>query len=43
MELAGLYLFTLATISITFAGFAALTVILRQMLGSRLQALTFFY
>ena len=36
MELPATYLLTLATISITFAGFAALTVILRQMAGGRL-------
>ncbi len=36
MELPASYLLTLATISITFAGFAALTVILRQMVGGRL-------
>jgi len=36
MELAATYLLTLAAISITFAGFAALTVILRQMAGGRL-------
>jgi hypothetical protein len=43
MELASLYLFTLATVSITFAGFAALTVILRQMLGSRLTEFDIFF
>jgi len=36
MELPASYLFTLATVSITFTGFAALTVILRQMVGGKL-------
>jgi hypothetical protein len=36
MELAATYLLTVAAISITFAGFAALTVILRQLAGGRL-------
>src|SRR5262249_28212565 len=43
MELAASYLFTLATLSITFAGFAALTVILRQMAGGKCSAFVFLF
>src|SRR5882672_4943871 len=44
MELSGSgYLFTLATLSITFAGFAALTVILRQMAGGGLAEFDVFF
>jgi hypothetical protein len=44
MELPGsAYLFTLATISITYAGFGALSIILRQIVGGRINDFDVFY
>jgi hypothetical protein len=44
MELSGsTYLYTLASISITYAGFAALTIILRQIVDGRINDLDVFF
>ena len=44
MEIAGAgYLYTLATISITYTGFAALTIILRQGVGGRISDFDAFF